>query len=45
MTSKSLEINLQNDFKETNNKPGSRSTNFKHNKAIKEAKQVVRTKD
>lgn len=45
MINKTTEMDLQHDFKEKNNKPESITTDFKNSKAIKEAKQVVKSRD
>jgi hypothetical protein len=39
------QIELQHDFKRENNKPGSRSQSSFESKAIREAKQIVKSAD
>jgi hypothetical protein len=45
MTSKASQIDLQTDFKQHNNKPGSKPTDVKNSESIKDAKQTVKTRD
>lgn len=45
MPSKPTQMDLQHDFKKKNNKPGSTSSEQNNGDAIREGKQIVKTRD